>query len=139
MPCAAAATRCCIFSETRFIAFFICVRLIPLSNCPLRSSLVTTTTLQHHVGSTPDSYEPADLQGKEEGCRRWTQIAQEEGRCVKGTMVESNRRRWELLYWMTSISVGQGLQFRNENFLAVDDEPSRVHVPLSHTPTLLYL
>jgi hypothetical protein len=63
------------------IAFALCV-------CVLVFILVlsTTITLLNHVGSTSDSYEPAGLQGKAQGCCWWSQAAQEEGRCVKGTM-----------------------------------------------------
>lgn len=39
---------------------------------------------RNHVGSTSYTYEPANLQGKEESCSNWTQSIEEKGRCFEG-------------------------------------------------------
>lgn len=47
---------------------------------------------RNHVGGTAHAYEPADLQGQEEGRRGWIQAAEEEGRCAQGETLEKSWR-----------------------------------------------
>ena len=48
----------------------------------------------HVRRSSSDPNESTGLQGQEEGCSRWAQIAQEKGRCIEGMSTTTNRSDW---------------------------------------------
>jgi hypothetical protein len=57
----------------------------PLSS-PLSKEwrLFSQATIHKHVTDPSNAYEPADLQGQEEGCSIGSQVVEEKGGCFKG-------------------------------------------------------
>ena len=79
-------------------------RLLPLSSPSIALLLLFVVALEkplcvilssfslgiHHVRSTANSYEPANLQGQAKGCPRGTQAVEKKGGCIEGTTNEKS-------------------------------------------------
>jgi len=67
------------------IALLLFVVALEKSLCVILSSFSLGI---HHVRSTANSYEPANLQGQAKGCPRGTQAVEKKGGCIEGTTNE---------------------------------------------------